>query len=362
MEFKDNDVAENFGHAGMDEATNPLYQYSLRGSSSELAAQKLEEVHVLSGIALLGQATVLYAPPNTGKTLISLALLKEAIELRRIGPSTVYYVNMDDSFNGLADKSAYAEVHGFHYLARGQKGFEVETLRVAMATMIAQDTAKGCVVILDTLKKFVDLMDKTKSSKFADLVRSFVSKGGTVIAFAHTNKNVGVNGKNQYGGTSDILDDFDCGFIMEEVAIEGKDGLKLVEFRNVKTRGPIDELKYYEYLSGSDVSYADKLASVREVTQAELDLVKVKVQMSRDADAIAAICGLIGDGVAQRMELANKVRDRTGLSRQAALDVLDRYTGKDKVHHVWTVRVGAHGAKLYTLLPGAQARSNDDEF
>ncbi|AFU44160.1 hypothetical protein C380_02170 [Acidovorax sp. KKS102] len=62
------------------------------------------------------------------------------------------------------------------------------------------------------------------------------------------------------------------------------------------------------------------------------------------------------------MELANKVRDRTGLSRQAALDVLDRYTGKDKVHHVWTVRVGAHGAKLYTLLPSAQARSNDDEF
>lgn len=322
----------------------------------------MREVHVLKGIALLGQATVIYAPPNTGKTLVSLALLKQSIELGHVDPKKVYYINMDDTFNGLAEKSAFADANGFQYLARGQKGFEVENLRTSMAIMTANNTAKGCVVILDTLKKFTDLMDKTKSSSFADLVRAFVSKGGTVIAFAHTNKNVGANGRNQYGGTSDIVDDFDCGFILEEVFIEGKDGLKVVEFRNLKMRGPVDELKYYEYLNGSDVSYAGKLASVREVLPEELELLKAKVQMSRDGDAIDAICKSLGEGVIQKMELVKKVCEFTGLSRQAALKVLDRYTGTDNVCHLWTVQTVARGAKVYKLLPGANVAADDEEF
>lgn len=362
MQFTSNSTEGTLDQASTEDTTNPLDQYSLYGSSAELVAQKMQEVPVLKGIALFGQATVIYAPPNTGKTLVSLALLKEAIEHGRIHPKNVYYINMDDTFNGLAEKSAFADANGFQYLARGQKGFEVESLRTSMATMIAEDTAKGCVVLLDTLKKFTDLMDKTKSSSFADLVRAFVSKGGTVIAFAHTNKNLGVNGRNQYGGTSDIIDDFDCGFIMEEVSIEGKDDLKVVEFRNVKMRGAVDELKYYEYLSGSDVPYAGKLASVREVLPEELELLKAKVQMSRDGDAIDAICKLIGEGVIQKMELAKKVGDITGLSRQTALKVLDRYTGTDQACHLWTVRTAARGAKLYKLLPGVHVAADDSEY
>lgn len=362
MEFDVIESVEVLNTTDVEDGGNPLTKYSLRGSHAELSAKKLDEVHVLPGIALLGHATVLYAAPNTGKTLISLAILGDAIQSKRISAEKVYYVNMDDSFNGHVDKCAFAEKNNFHYLAQGQKDFDVERLRVAMARMIEEDTAMGCVVILDTLKKFADLMDKTKSSKFASLVRKFVSKGGTVIAFAHTNKNLGADGKRQYGGTSDIMDDFDCGYIMEEISLEDKNGTKLVEFRNIKARGPVDAYAYYKYLSGSDVSYADKLASVKMVPLSELETTKAKAQMSRDADAIEVVCSQIREGISQRMKLVKAINMNIGLSRQAALAVLDRYTGQDKESHVWTVKTVARGAKLYSLLQDAEALHVEDEY
>jgi archaellum biogenesis ATPase FlaH len=53
-----------------------------------------------------------------------------------------------------------------------------------MAQMIADDTARGAVVILDTLKKFVDPMDKKSGREFMTSAREFVSNGGTLIMLA----------------------------------------------------------------------------------------------------------------------------------------------------------------------------------
>ena len=52
-------------------------------------------------------------------------------------------------------------------------------------------------------------MDKKLSSKFGRMMREFVSKGGTIIMLAHTNKNRYSNGKVIFSGTSDIVDDVD---------------------------------------------------------------------------------------------------------------------------------------------------------
>ncbi|WP_153131422.1 hypothetical protein [Dechloromonas hortensis] len=105
-----------------------------------------------------------------------------------------------------------------------------------MNEMVASDQAKGVIVILDTIKKFTDLMDKTKASQFTKVIRQFVMKGGTVIGMAHTNKKLGANGKPIYGGTSDIVDDFDCAYTIatEECSNPAE---KIVVFDNIKRRG-----------------------------------------------------------------------------------------------------------------------------
>lgn len=346
----------------VEQVTHPLDKFSLRGKHEQLAARKLDQVQVLKGVALLGEATVLYAEQNTGKTLITFAMLMEAVKSRIIKGDQVYYINVDDSFNGAVDKLGFAQEYGFHYLVRDQAGFSVDQFRVAIVEMIETGTAKGTVLVLDTLRKFVDLMDKSKSSRFADLIRSFVSKGGTVIALAHTNKNKGADGLPQYGGTSDIISDFDCAYIMSATDAEGHIGKKLVEFRNVKARGPVEKLVYFTYSDGSGVPYGDKLSSVRIVPEEELETMKRKTQMANDSHAIEAVTQCIANGTNQKMQLAKEVGSYTGLSRNAVFKVLDMYAGTDKTRHLWSVRVGAHGAKIYSLLSPWTPPVNTDDF
>ena len=94
--------------------SNPLDKFSLRGMSEKISKDVMEAVFVLHGIALLGQLTALYAPPNTGKTLFTLYLLVQNIKNGLIDPSKVYYLNMDDTINGLLEKLIIAEKNGFH--------------------------------------------------------------------------------------------------------------------------------------------------------------------------------------------------------------------------------------------------------
>jgi hypothetical protein len=102
-----------------------LRQYSLTGSSAELEAEALDQVYVLESIALLGQWTVLYARHNTGKTLIVIFLLVEAIRSGALKASDIYYFNLDDTQRGLTEKLKIAEDMGFHILCDGYRGFNV---------------------------------------------------------------------------------------------------------------------------------------------------------------------------------------------------------------------------------------------
>lgn len=47
-----------------------LSQFSLNGQSAEMKKQMLADRYVLANIAILGQATAIYASPNMGKTLL----------------------------------------------------------------------------------------------------------------------------------------------------------------------------------------------------------------------------------------------------------------------------------------------------
>ena len=86
-----------------------LQEYSITGYSEDLRKQMLEDIFILNDIALLGQWTTIYAAPNTGKTLITLWLLKEAIDDRGLNGDLIFYVNADDNFRGIVEKTELAE-------------------------------------------------------------------------------------------------------------------------------------------------------------------------------------------------------------------------------------------------------------
>jgi hypothetical protein len=59
---------------------NPLRRHSLRGDAAKLEAQATDTKPLLGDFVMHGQATMIYAEPNAGKTLTVLRLIMDAIE------------------------------------------------------------------------------------------------------------------------------------------------------------------------------------------------------------------------------------------------------------------------------------------
>jgi hypothetical protein len=339
---------------------NPLAAFSLRGRSEELAKEIRETKAVFGGMGLSGQSTAIFTPPNLGKTLVSLHELINAILAGRIDPENLYYVNVDDTYAGILTKLRIAERYGFHMLAEGLLDFSASKFVALMVELIETDQARDVTVVLDTLKRFTNLMDKTKASMFTKIVRRFVMKGGTVIALAHTNKNLGRDGKPTYGGTSDIVDDFDCCYIGYPVSTLTS-GEKVIEFENIKRRGNVVEKVAYRYNPTGTQSYEDLLGSVQKVDDTALVPLKQEAQKLSDEALLVAVADCIREGINTRKKICAAVMERTSESRRTVFAVMDRYTGPDLDQHHWKYGIGARGSYVYELLDDSAPIEPDDD-
>ena len=144
---------------------------------------------------------------------------------------------------------------GFHVLCDGYHGFKVADFIKHIEELCRNNQARGVVLILDTLKKFTDLMDKRRASRWGEVIRRFIAKGGTVIGLAHVNKNPGADGKSVYSGTTDIIDDADCAYVLDVVSVDDKKHTKIVEFDNRKRRGNVVNRVSYSFSIEDGLSY-----------------------------------------------------------------------------------------------------------
>lgn len=270
-----------------------------------------------------------------------------------MAPADLFFINADDSSAGIAVKMGLLDEIGAHMLVPGQGGFKTEKLKELLMQAVQNDTAKGTLMVIDTLKKFVDLMNKTQASDFANVCRQYVAAGGTLLGLAHVNKRKSDDGKAIHAGTTDILDDFDAGYIIDDLKLSGHPGQKFVEFSRLKARGGGVESVAYTYAAEDHVSYAERLASVRLVDGDDLDGIK-RVEAARsDAELIATVATCIGGGVITKMALRNAVADKANISRRVATKIIDSYTGDDPGQHHWNFVRKARGAKTYELLAKA---------
>lgn len=342
-----------------------MKSFSLSGQSEIMKTKMLADRYVLDRIAILGQATTIYAKPNTGKTLLVLWMLIESIKAGRISGENVYYINADDDYKGLVYKTSLAEKHGFQMLAPGHNDFESVALQGYMRQMIDDGTASGSVIILDTLKKFTNLMEKKTNSGFMNRAREYVSNGGTLIMLAHTNKNRDADGKAVFGGTSDVVDDCDCAFILDEVAKTNT--TKQVLFENIKCRGDVanelafsysvEEGKRYQYRLES-VEPADKNATAK----AKEEKIAADAR-AKDQEVIDAITEAIEQGITQKTPLIMAAHDYSGISKRRLTTVLTRYKGTDfSKGDLWREEVGGKNAKNYHLLSAFESTKDDYLF
>ena len=352
MERRNKVTADDFDF-GSDE--NPLSKFTLNGESEAMKKQMLDDVAILGNLALFGQWTMLYSKPNAGKTLLTIWLLIAAIKAGILKGTDVYYINADDTHKGLTYKLKLAEDNDFMMLAPGYKDFKVKMLKVILKKLIEGGSAKGKVLILDTIKKFTDIMKKDKSSEYGEGIRQFILQGGSVIALAHVNKHRGDDGKVIHAGTSDLVDDCDCAYTLDIVKDDKWEGERIVKFENFKNRGDVALEASYSYDAGENRTYQERLDSIEcldksEVERAELYRKREKLFLN-DKDIIDDIKEILSEKPMNKKELIKAVIDESGVGRDRIRRILKDHHGAciDNFQFWLSKKSGNKNERIYTL-------------
>jgi hypothetical protein len=326
--------------------TSPLHKFSLLGRGNELEKQAVAQAPLLGDVCMTGDVTLWGAPPNSGKTLFAIGLLADAIIRKAIEPERTFYLNMDDSMSGVAEKVKILQDYDVHVLAEGYRDFTSGKVHGLLDAMIADKSARGSFVIVDTLKKVVDPMDKKKTVEFMKLARRFSLAGGSILLLAHTNKQRSSAGKLILAGVADLQDDCDTAYLLDR---QVKDNVQQIVFDNLKRRGGGAARSVYTCSGAADISYVDRLMSVRYAgCDPEFDETVPDANVSEDG-ILESIALAIRHGTVKKMAIVNLVRLATKASRRDVLEVLEKYTGSDPLVHLWDYTVRAAGANVYEL-------------
>ena len=325
-----------------------LRPYILNGQSEQLMEQLEGQVFVLGDLVLQGQSTIIFSQPGVGKTVIALKLLCVAIKQGSINANKVYYINADDNFRGVAEKLQVAEEVGFYMLVPGHKGFKVSSF-IKLLSKLCDEPCHGIIIILDTIKKFTDPMQKGQAREFWGLVRRFVAKGGTVLALAHANKHLDSTGRPIYAGTSDSVDDVDCAYTIRLLEAHSKEPIKLVQFENIKNRGDVSLQATYQYSTEKGLTYQELLDSVEQVDDETANTLQ-DGDLQQQVSIVDAITNSINIGVNQKMALIDAVSRSTGTSKRSVQKIIERFTGDNRSRHKWNFNREHRGAQVFYIL------------
>jgi len=346
-----NDLPEDEANSAKKRILEELQQLSINGKIEEMRKQTKNAIFIAGRMALAGQTTVFFAGPNTGKTLIALKLISEAIANEAIGKH-VYHINLDDTFEGLIEKGVLGNRHGFKVIAPDVFSNPNKNFPELVDELVRGGVAGDIVFILDTIKKFVDPMHKKASSEFMTVCRKFASAGGSIIALAHVNKLANDSGESIPAGTSDILDDSDCSYIMNIIGDEKRQGQqnRVVEFTNSKKRGPVVETAVYSYTTFDD-DYPRMFNSVKLIDGNDADLVRAEkalaTEKAQDATIIEAISKLLHtSALIPQKELLDGLPE---FSRRQAIDCLKRWSCATEDGGLWTLEKGDRNSNRYGL-------------
>lgn len=354
--------ADEPGAIAMAGQQNPFRSFCVTPVIEELELDTPPIEPVLGPLAVRGEITCINSGPNTGKTLITFYLLLKAIKEQGLDPSLVTYVNCDDSRHAFLGKARIARDHGFLMLGDGYRGFRSDDLKALMEASIEKNAVAGAILILDTIKKFVDVMNKSEARNFLKVCSEFCSQGGTIIALGHTNKNLDATRETNFEGTGDFFND--ANRMWQSSCQDKADGTRVTTFRKVKDREPAVPLVRATFQHDGMLDFHQRLRTVEVTANNEID---EPAQRSEHADfdlhdslvlsiedqIIEAIEEKLSAGACAKTSLIDHVRNQLKTSKSRVQAVLDDYEGDDPERARWTLSTGnSRNAHIYTLIDG----------
>ena len=285
-------------------------------SGEELKKMESVETNVIDGVLFEGQIASIVARPNGGKTLLAKSW---AIDMAKRGYK-VFYIFEDADMKGYKAMADTAQEHGF--IVAASFTHVGQTAQSILAGMRAMANEKGSslnkmVFILDTLKKFTEVLNKSDNKKFYSLLRELTHKGASVLLLAHANKYLDEHGNLVYEGTGDTLADVDAMYYLYD------DGNKLAEEERF---GTLLYEKGRAISAVKRVSYRfDLQRYLSEKLDEPIDTKKMAMQhqmIEHRKDEISVIKKLLALAPCSQKELVHMMSEETALSREKAVTLL----------------------------------------
>lgn len=331
---------------------NPFEDAALIHVHEQMEKEVQEQRPFLRGLALLGQSTVIYAAPNTGKTLWTMHALIDSVLQGDVDAKDIYYMNADDSGAGLLAKSRILGEHGIRMIGDGYNGFSADKFKPWLQTMIANDQVRGKIFIIDTLTRFFDTHQKGESRSFTKLIGQLTTRGGTFVGLGHTRKNPGLDGHAVYAGTADVVSDFHCVYMLEEISQGAGGAFKTIEFKNTKRRGDVKLKAAFSYSNTPTSDYRELLNSVKPANNEDVSAIAILSEIQKDSRAIAVVQSCIRRGIHTKQALCRTAFKEAGIARSKIEAMLPKYAGTTPGIHFWNYTTGGErGAHVYKILP-----------
>ena len=309
-----------FGLGSMDLTKNP--------SALKKALSKVSHP-MKSKVVAMNELSVVYGPTGSAKTLVMLS--DTILDKTNRGKEDVVYVNLDDSAIGLAEKAEILAELNIKMI----KEFDL----MMLYSMINENVAKDKVIIIDTVKKIVNLMDKAQVADLMKHLKNFTHAGGTVILIAHANKNLGPDGLPVLEGVGDLKNDADC-------VVRVQRHKDIITMSNEKNRSYVELEAIFQTSETKD--YKSLMYSVKQLSgQEAIDLKLQREQECFKEDncrLIETITEMIGLFPAQKTKLVKDLIEDTGLSRKAIVDILELLEDD-----LWDLEKGPNNSKNYSL-------------
>ncbi len=297
-------------------------------SDDELNKMK-DKNWIYPNLILEGHIIVIPAPPNAGKTTVMMWVAGAIAD-----SCEVIYVNADVGSSDVREMVLFAKEKGFRMLTPDMK------LGKSMADVITllrhfNDTStdlSGKVFILDTLKKAVDVINKSQAKNIMSLFRGLTAKGATVVLLAHTNKHKGIDGKHIFEGTGDIKSDVDEMIYFESQ--KNPDGSLVVSTLPDKVRHKFEPITF-------------EISADRQVTTSGYIDVKSMNEEQAQRKKDQAVIDEIRESIIKDENNQQKIVEYckcSGLGAKNVREVLRRYDP-----HLWKCKKGDKNAWIYSL-------------
>lgn len=298
---------------------------------------------LVDNLIVRGSLHAFVAPANGGKTTLFVHLCEELAA----GGMRIFYVNADANPTDLKRQYGHAKHHGYTVIAPDAKpgmGPKDIVERFQLMNKNGADL-NNVLIVLDTLKKFSNMIDKKQMRAFLALMRGLSTKGATICMLAHTNKRTEDNGQHIFEGTGDLRNDVD-NLIYLEGEKDATKGIQTITTRPDKVRA---NFKPASWVIDLDTRQVQQATGVLHVMGDELRTV---LELAKRA---------ITNGAQKQTTLVDFIKDQTTLGekkvRQCLLDLTKNHGSP------LCITKGENNANLYSLsdsLAGFVDESADD--